>query len=51
MRPIRWDDGTRYDDVNARWGDSGSYLLESGDPGHVNTTPGDGSSKKKEPKP
>jgi hypothetical protein len=53
MRPIQRDDGTRYDDVNARWGDGGSYLSESGDPGNVNTapdTPGGGSAKKKETK-
>jgi hypothetical protein len=49
MRPILWDDGTRFDDPNARWGDSGSYLLQPGDPGYVNTAPatGGGSAKKK----
>ena len=31
MRPIFWDDGTRYDDVKARWSDGGSYLLEPGE--------------------
>ncbi len=39
--------------VNARWGYSGSYLLESGDLGNVNTapaTPDGGSAKKKETK-
>jgi hypothetical protein len=49
MRPIYWDDGTRYDDVNARWGDP-SYVLEPGDPGYVNTAPptppGGGSTRK-----
>lgn len=35
MRPLRWDDGTRWDDPNARWGDDGSYVLEPGDPGYV----------------
>ena len=45
MRPIYWDDGTRYDDPNARWGDGdgqgggGSYVLEPGDPGYVHTAP------------
>ena len=34
MRPIRWDDGTRWDDPNARWG-SPSYVLEPGDPGYI----------------
>ena len=34
MRPIYWDDGTRYDDLNARWGDP-SYVLEPGDEGYV----------------
>lgn len=37
MRLIYWDDGTRYDDVNSRWGDP-SYVLEPGDPGYVNHT-------------
>ncbi|MBL9130987.1 MAG: hypothetical protein JNG86_07300 [Verrucomicrobiaceae bacterium] len=45
MRPIYWDDGTRYDDPNAYWGDGdgagngGSYMLEPGDPGYVQTAP------------
>ena len=34
MRPIRWNDGTKFDDVNARWG-SPSYVLEIGDPGYI----------------
>jgi hypothetical protein len=34
MRPILFDSGVRFDDVNARWG-SPSYLLEPGDPGYV----------------
>lgn len=34
MRPIRWDDGTRFDDPNARWGDP-AMMLEPGDPGYV----------------
>lgn len=34
MRPIFWDDGTRFDDPNARWGDP-SYVLELGDPGYI----------------
>ncbi|MCG3150142.1 MAG: hypothetical protein PCFJNLEI_03620 [Verrucomicrobiae bacterium] len=38
MRVIRWDDGTRWDDPNARWGDP-SYLLEPGDPGYIAPTP------------
>ena len=41
MRPIRWDDGTRFDDVNARWGDP-SYVLEAGDPGYVIPPPVEG---------
>lgn len=36
MRPIFWDDGTRMDDPNARWGNP-SYVLEPGDEGYVNT--------------
>lgn len=48
MKPLRWDDGTRYDNVNSRWGDGGSYLLEPGDLGYVNTAPvtGGGPTKK-----
>lgn len=34
MRPVAYDSGIRYDDVNLRWGDP-SYLLEPGDPGWV----------------
>jgi hypothetical protein len=34
MKTIYWDDGTTFDDPNARWGDP-SYLLEPGDPGYV----------------
>ena len=34
MRPILWDDGTRFDDQNARWGDP-SYVLELGDVGYI----------------
>ena len=34
MKPIFWDDGTRWDDPNAYWG-SPSYRLEPGDPGYV----------------
>ena len=33
MRVLHWDDGGRWDDVNARWGDP-SYVLEPGDPGY-----------------
>lgn len=32
MRTIRWADGTRFGDVNARWG-SPSYVLQPGDQG------------------
>jgi len=35
MRPIYFDDGTRFDDPNAYWGDGGSYVLEPGDAGFV----------------
>lgn len=34
MRPLRWDDGTLYDDPNAYWGSPG-YVLEPGDPGYI----------------
>jgi lipoprotein-anchoring transpeptidase ErfK/SrfK len=34
MKPISWDEGSRYDDPNLRWG-SPSYRLEPGDPGYV----------------
>jgi hypothetical protein len=33
MRVLRWDDGTKWGDINARWG-SPSYVLEPGDPGY-----------------
>lgn len=34
MRTVHWDDGTRWNDPNLRWG-SPSYVLEPGDPGYV----------------
>ncbi len=34
MRPLRWNDGTKWGDPNARWGDP-SYVLEPGDPGYL----------------
>ena len=48
MRVLRWDDGTKWNDVNARWSDP-SYVLELGDPGYVNDAPvtGAASGKKK----
>lgn len=46
VRPIRWGDGTKWGDKNARWG-SPSYVLEIGDPGHVNTGPEPGNETKK----
>ena len=49
MKPLRWDDGTRYDNVNSRWGDGGSYLLEPGDLGYVNTAPVTGGGPTKNP--
>lgn len=33
MRPLRWDDGTRWDNINAFWSEP-SYVLEPGDPGY-----------------
>lgn len=45
MRPIRWNDGTRFNDLNARWG-SPSYVLEPGDPGYVIPPPPAGSISK-----
>ena len=33
MRPLLWDDGTRWDNINAYWGEP-SYVLEPGDPGY-----------------
>ena len=38
MRPMRWGDGSRYNNPNARWG-SPSYILEPGDPGYVIPAP------------
>lgn len=38
MRELRWDDGTKWDDKNAYWGDPG-YVLEPGDPGYVPPDP------------
>lgn len=38
MRTLRWDDGTRWDDPNAYWGDPG-FVLEPGDPGYVPPDP------------
>lgn len=35
MKPIHWDDGTRFDDPNAYWG----FRLEPGDPGYVVPAP------------
>jgi hypothetical protein len=49
MRPIRWDDGTRFDDPNARWGDP-SYVLEPGDPGYVIPPPVEGAFPKQKKK-
>lgn len=46
MRPLRWDDGTRWNDPNARWSDP-SYVLEPGDPGYVNTSPATGANPDK----
>lgn len=46
MRPLRWDDGTRWNDPNARWSDP-SYVLEPGDPGYVNTSPATGANTTK----
>jgi hypothetical protein len=48
MRGLRWDDGTKWGDVNARWSDP-SYVLEPGDPGYLNDAPVTGatSGKKK----
>jgi len=34
LRVMRWGDGTKWGDPNARWG-SPSYVLEPGDPGYV----------------
>ena len=34
MRPLLWDDGTKWDDKNAYWSDAGSFVLEPGDPGY-----------------
>ena len=38
MRPLRWNDGTKWGDKNAYWG-SPSYVLEPGDPGYVPVPP------------
>ncbi len=38
MRPMRWGDGSRWSNLNARWG-SPSYILEPGDPGYVIPAP------------
>jgi hypothetical protein len=38
MKPIRWNDGSRWNDPNLRWGNP-SYRLEPGDPGYIPTTP------------
>lgn len=46
MRTIRWDDGTRWNDPNARWSDP-SYVLEPGDSGYVNTSPATGANPDK----
>jgi hypothetical protein len=42
MRPLLWDDGTTWDNLNARWSDGGSYVLEPGDEGYVNNAPASG---------
>jgi hypothetical protein len=46
MRTLRWGDGTRWNDPNARWSDP-SYVLEPGDPGYVNTSPATGANPDK----
>ena len=46
MRPMRWGDGTRWNDPNSRWSDP-SYVLEPGDPGYVNTAPATGAHPKR----
>ena len=46
MRTLRWGDGTRWNDPNARWSDP-SYVLEPGDPGYVNTSPATGANPNK----
>ncbi len=38
MKPIRWNDGTRWGDKNVRWGNP-SYRLEPGDPGYIPDNP------------
>ncbi|MEQ1862351.1 MAG: hypothetical protein ABMA13_20725, partial [Chthoniobacteraceae bacterium] len=40
MRTLRWGDGTKWGDINARWG-SPSYVLEPGDPGYRVPAPED----------
>ena len=34
MRTLKWNDGTKWGDPNAKWG-SPSYVLEPGDPGYT----------------
>ena len=46
MRTLRWGDGTRWNDPNARWSDP-SYVLEPGDPGYVNISPATGANTTK----
>ncbi|MBL9132599.1 MAG: fibronectin type III domain-containing protein [Verrucomicrobiaceae bacterium] len=45
MRPVRWDDGTLWDDLNAYWGSdtTPAYVLEPGDPGYRIPPPPPGS--------
>lgn len=38
MRTLKWGDGTKWGDPNAKWGDP-SYVLEPGDPGYVDPNP------------
>jgi hypothetical protein len=38
MRTLRWNDGTKWGDPNARWGNP-SYVLEPGDPDYVPPEP------------
>ncbi len=45
MRPILWDDGTRWDDINARWSDP-SFVLEPGDEGYRIPSPPPGTISK-----
>lgn len=48
MRVIRWGDGTRWGDINARWG-SPSYVLEPGDPGYRVPPPPEGAAPSPKP--